>query len=75
MELTRQSWRDNLYILMEVKEMTDEERKLALYCLKASSDRHSEVCEECINYINCDNTFQDDVIESIIKAIEKGDKW
>lgn len=39
--------------------MTDKERKLALYCLKASSDYHSEVCEECIN------------TETIIKALEQ----
>ena len=45
--------------------MTKEERKLALYCLKASSDYHSEVCEECINYPNCDHTIQDDVTETI----------
>ena len=50
--------------------MTDKERKLALYCLKASSDYHSEVCEECINYPNCDHTWQDDVTETIIKALE-----
>ena len=53
----------------EVK-MTDKERELALYCLKASSDYHSEVCEECIKYPNCDHTGQDDVIESIIKELE-----
>lgn len=51
--------------------MTDKERKLALYCLKASSDYHSEVCEECINYPNCDHTWQDDVTETIIKALEQ----
>lgn len=51
--------------------MTDEERKLALYCLKASSDYHSELCEECINYPNCDHTTQDDVTETIIKELEK----
>ena len=51
--------------------MTENERKLALYCLKASSDYHSEVCEECINYPNCDHTIQDDVTETIIKALEQ----
>ena len=54
--------------------MTDEERKLALYCLKASSDYHSEVCEECIKYPNCDHTGQDDVTETIIKALEQESK-
>lgn len=51
--------------------MTDKERKLALYCLKANSDYHSEVCEECINYPNCDHMIQDDVTETIIKALEQ----
>ena len=51
--------------------MTDKERKLALYCLKASSNYHSEVCEECIKYPNCDHMGQDDVTETIIKALEQ----
>ena len=51
--------------------MTREERKIALHCLKAYSDYHSEVCEECINYPNCDHTMQDDVTETIIKALEQ----
>lgn len=54
--------------------MTREEKELALYCLKASSDYHSEVCEECINYPNCDHTIQDDVTETIIKALEQEPK-
>ena len=51
--------------------MTREEKAIALYCLKASSDYHSEVCEECIKYPNCDHTIQDDVTETIIKALEQ----
>lgn len=51
--------------------MTREEKEIALYCLKASSDYHSEVCEECIKYPNCDHTIQDDVTETIIKALEQ----
>lgn len=51
--------------------MTREEKEVALYCLKASSDYHSEVCEECIKYPNCDHTIQDDVTETIIKALEQ----
>ncbi len=54
--------------------MTREERELALYCLKASSDYHSEVCEECIKYPNCDHMGQDDVTEIIIKALEQEPK-
>lgn len=48
--------------------MTDEERKIALYCLKVGSDYHSEVCQECIKFHNCN---QDDVTETIIKELEK----
>ena len=51
--------------------MTSEEREIALYCLKASSDYHSEVCEECVKYPNCDHMIQDDVTETIIKALEQ----
>ena len=51
--------------------MTNEEREIALYCLKASSDYHSEVCEECVKYPNCDHMMQDDVTETIIKALEQ----
>jgi len=50
--------------------MKDKERKLALYCLKANSNYHSEVCEECVNYPNCDHTCQDDIIETIIETLE-----
>ena len=51
--------------------MTDEERKIALYCLKVSSDYHSEVCQECIKFHNCDHAGKDDVTETIIKALEQ----
>jgi len=51
--------------------MTREEKEIALYCLKASSDYHSEVCEECVKYPNCDHTIQDDVTETIIKALDQ----
>ena len=51
--------------------MTKEERKIALHCLKAYSDYHSEACDECINYPICDHKMQDDVTETIIKALEQ----
>lgn len=51
--------------------MTYEERKLALYCLKANSGYHSEICEECIKYHNCDHMGYDDVMETIIKELEQ----
>ena len=51
--------------------MTNEEKEIALYCLKATSGYHSEVCEECVKYPICDHTMQDDVIETIIKALEQ----
>ena len=53
--------------------MKAEEREIALYCLKANSNYHSEVCDECIKYPNCDHTTQtqDDITETIIKALEQ----
>ena len=54
--------------------MTNEEKEIALYCLKATSGYHSEVCEECVKYPICDHTMQDDVIETIIKALEQQPK-
>ena len=51
--------------------MTREEKVIAIYCLKASSDYHLEVCEECVKYPNCDHTIQDDVTETIIQALEQ----
>lgn len=50
--------------------MTEKERKLALFCLKANSDYHSEICEECIKY-PCSHRIQDDVTETIIKELEQ----
>ena len=41
-----------------------------IYCLKASSDYHSEVCEECKFYPNCDHMTQDDMTELTIKDLE-----
>ena len=48
-------------------EVTRQDR---IYCLKASSDYHSEVCEECKFYPNCDHTTQDDMTELTIKDLE-----
>lgn len=48
-------------------EVTRQDR---IYCLKASSDYHSEVCEECKFYPNCDHTAQDDMTELTIKDLE-----
>ena len=53
--------------------MTEKERKLALHCLKANSDYHSEICEECIKY-PCSHRIQDDVTETIIKELEQESK-
>ena len=54
--------------------MTREEievtRQDRIYCLKASSDYHSEVCEECKFYSNCDHTAQDDMTELTITDLE-----
>ena len=48
-------------------EVTRQDR---IYCLKASSDYHSEVCEECKFYPNCDHMTQDDMTELTIKDLE-----
>lgn len=44
----------------------------AVYCLKADSESHSEVCEECDLYgvVGCDHC-QNDAIEIAIKALEE----
>ena len=44
----------------------------AVYCLKADSELHSEVCEECDLYglVGC-NHCQNDAIEIAIKALEE----
>ena len=48
-------------------EVTRQDR---IYCLKVSSDYHSEVCEECRFYPNCDHMTQDDMTELTIKDLE-----
>lgn len=45
-----------------------------IYCLKVSSDYHSEVCEECKFYPNCDHMTQDDMTEQTIGDLEKLEK-
>lgn len=47
--------------------MTRQDR---IYCLKASSNYHREVCEECRFYPNCDHITQDDMTELTIKDLE-----
>lgn len=48
-------------------EVTRQDR---IYCLKASSDYHSELCEECRFYPNCDHMTQDDMTELTIEDLE-----
>ena len=48
-------------------EVTRQDR---IYCLKVSSDYHSEVCEECKCYPNCDHMTQDDMTELTIEDLE-----
>ena len=45
-----------------------------IYCLKVSSDYHSEVCEECKFYPNCDHMTQDDMTEVTIRDLDKLEK-
>lgn len=46
-----------------------------VYCLKAESERYSEVCEECISYgkVGCDHCFNDniDIAIEALEAIQK----
>ena len=53
--------------------MTENE---AVYCLKADSESHSEVCEECDLYgvVGCDHC-QNDAIKIAIKALEEIQRW
>lgn len=48
-------------------EVTRQDR---IYCLKASSDYHRELCEECRFYPNCDHMTQDDMTELTIEDLE-----
>lgn len=52
-------------------EVTRQDR---VYCLKASSDYHRELCEECRFYPNCDHMTQDDMTELTIKDLEALDQ-
>lgn len=52
----------------------DRTRADRIYCLKVSSDYHSEVCEECKFYPNCDHMIQDDMTEATIRDLEKFQK-
>lgn len=47
----------------------------AIYCMKAGSERYSEVCEECNLYgkTGCDHC-QEDALEVAIKSLEMQDK-
>ncbi|MBE5917630.1 MAG: hypothetical protein E7273_12420 [Pseudobutyrivibrio ruminis] len=59
------------------RESIEVTRTDRIYCLKASSDYHSELCEECKFYPNCDHMTQDDMTELTIRDLEKLDdiKW
>lgn len=52
----------------------DKTRADRIYCLKVRSDYHSELCEECKYYPNCDHMTQDDMTEVTIKDLEKLEK-
>ena len=51
-----------------------------IYCLKARSNYHSEICDECKYHCDCDRMFLDDLNEivinilSLIGRVEEGDK-
>ena len=52
-----------------MQKMSEE---IAIYCLKAESERYSEVCEECPQYgkVGCDHCCED-AFEVAIQALEK----
>ena len=52
------------------REPIEATRQDRIYCLKASSDYHRELCEECRFYPNCDHMTQDDMTELTIKDLE-----
>ena len=52
------------------REPIEVTRRDRIYCLKASSDYHVELCEECRFYPNCDHMTQDDLTELTIKDLE-----
>lgn len=52
------------------REPIEATRQDRIYCLKASSDYHSELCEECRFYHNCDHMTQDDMTELTIEDLE-----
>lgn len=52
--------------------MTAEEQ--AIYCLKANSEIHSEVCEECPKYATCDHLQYAGLMEVAIQALERS-RW
>lgn len=47
-----------------------KERADAIYCLKANSDYHKEVCEECEHFAECDHTLCDDINENILNMLD-----
>lgn len=51
--------------------MTNEEKELIVYCLKANSYFHGEICEECKNYPKCDHFQTDSLMEKLIEALEQ----
>lgn len=53
------------------RESIEVTRADRIYCLKVSSDYHSEVCEECKYYPNCDHMTQDDMTELTIRDLQK----
>ena len=52
------------------RESIEVTRQDRIFCLKASSNYHSEVCEECKFYPDCDHMTQDDMAELTIKDLE-----
>lgn len=49
--------------------MDEKKVREAIYCMKASIGE--TMCEECVNYYKCDHTKMDDMMRTVIEALEK----
>ena len=49
--------------------MDEKKVREAIYCMKASIGE--TMCEECVNYYECDHTKMDDMMRRAIEALEK----
>lgn len=76
---TLQNNKKLVYLLCQLKkgpatmdrEPIEMNKNDVIHCLKALSDYHPEICEECKYFGLCDHTTQSDIFELAIKLIEE----